>query len=62
MNFFVVYDEGLDFQISYSINDSDTEKREMDAKVRGISTFIYIIGTFSTLVDVAYYYSFVLST
>ncbi len=31
---FVVYDEGLAFQVSYSINNPDTEKREVDALVK----------------------------
>jgi len=31
---FVVYDEGLAFQVSYSLGDPDTEKREVDALVK----------------------------
>ena len=31
---FVVYDEGLAFQVSYSLLDPDTEKREVDALVK----------------------------
>ncbi len=31
---FVVYDEGLAFQVSYSMEDPDTEKREIDALVK----------------------------
>ena len=31
---FVVYDEGLAFQVSYSLADPDTEKREVDALVK----------------------------
>ncbi len=31
---FVVYDEGLAYQVSYSLNDPDTEKREVDALVK----------------------------
>ena len=31
---FVVYDEALAFQVSYSLNDPDTEKREVDALIK----------------------------
>ncbi len=31
---FVVYDEGLAFQVSYSLTDPDTEKREVDALLK----------------------------
>lgn len=31
---FVVYDEGIAIQVSYSLQDSDTEKREVDALVK----------------------------
>lgn len=31
---FVVYDEGLAFQVSYSLGDPDTEKREVDALIK----------------------------
>ncbi len=31
---FVVYDEGLAFQVSYSMADPDTEKREVDALIK----------------------------
>lgn len=31
---FVVYDEGLAFQVSYSLDDPDTEKREVDALLK----------------------------
>lgn len=31
---FVVYDEGVAIQVSYSLQDSDTEKREVDALVK----------------------------
>ena len=31
---FVVYDEALAFQVSYSLNAPDTEKREVDALIK----------------------------
>ena len=31
---FVVYDEGLAFQVAYSLNDPDTEKREVEALIK----------------------------
>ena len=30
----MVYDEGIAIQVSYSLQDSDTEKREVDALVK----------------------------
>ena len=31
---FVVYDEGIAIQVSYSLHDSDAEKREVDALIK----------------------------